>query len=148
MMLCAAPVPWAWGNGEGWQQAALMTKLAERLASRPTSSLANALIGDRDLIGWAYMSEGWALSGPDATTWRRGVDRISESPRRVEVRILTAADRAGYRYMVLQHRGKHPEVCIDRNDHEVKRNDELGLSGTIADAVAALAAALPVGEVG
>lgn len=150
MMLGVTPIEYRWGDGlDGWAQAQLMHHIARGL--RANNRHAAKAMGDRDVLGWAYVTEGWTLPPDqvqryyDADPATRGP--IAAQPDRIEYRVLMAADRAGYRYLVHQQRGdQQPGVTVDWGEHRDDGEPPDGVSGNIADAVADLAAALPVPE--
>ncbi len=98
-----------------------------------------------NVFGWALCAEGWELAAEASTDddeWDEMVKvadahQIHADPRRVEIRIIEAVDRAGATYALTHRRatGERSLMYLERN------TEEICLSGRVLDGLRALAEA-------
>lgn len=121
----------------------VLNGLAEML--NKTSETARLLLhaDKRDICAWVFCCEGWGLIGSQEDVENRPTKSIRDDPRRIEVRIITAVDRAGYRYQLTRRRDTDlVELHLDKNPSD-ENDEEEGLHGRILDALAGIMRATP-----
>jgi hypothetical protein len=100
-----------------------------------------------DMLGWMLTNEAWMITGDDTEV---GVDRDgnqnehyvrpSQHPKRIEIRVVTAVDTAGFHYQVMRERvSNRVRMIVDFREDEATK-----LQGRLFEALADAASAIPL----
>jgi hypothetical protein len=110
--------PWVW-----------LTQLANTLSDH--EDVAEKLLAGHDLIAWVLVFEAWVtVVGSDDWNPEENQPKVppSESPDRMECRVLHAVDRAGYRYTVVRQR-ENDDVHMFADTRDSAAPDTRRISG-------------------